>query len=125
MQVGWIRSILHVVCVVLAKAHVTRPSDALVGKLAKGTATDWVTRGHLRAPLNHVIRRSLWWLNVQSGQRKIKASVAVGQSEHLKRMLDQSCQHPNLIGTGSPCGKVYSLAGVLYIQDLDMTASRL
>ena len=25
----------------------TRPSDALVGKLTKGTATDWVTRGHL------------------------------------------------------------------------------
>jgi len=30
------------------RVNVTRPSDALVGKLTKGTATDWVTRGHLK-----------------------------------------------------------------------------
>ncbi len=31
-----------------AKVHVTRPSDVRIGKLMMKTATDWVTRGHLR-----------------------------------------------------------------------------
>ena len=34
--------------VVPGRVNVTRPSDALVGKLTEGTATDWVTRGHLK-----------------------------------------------------------------------------
>ena len=29
------------------RGRVKRPSDASVGKLTEGTATDWVTRGHL------------------------------------------------------------------------------
>jgi hypothetical protein len=47
-----------------AKAQMTRPSDALFGKLIMRTATDWVTRGHL----------TLYgrWLNVQSGQCEAK-----------------------------------------------------
>ena len=63
-----------------AKALVTRPSDALFGKLIMRTATDWVTRGHLT--LNG------WWLNVQSGQCKAELlSIAGRQSEGLKRTL--------------------------------------
>ena len=31
----------------LARGLATRPSDASNGKLFEGTATDWVTRGHL------------------------------------------------------------------------------
>ena len=31
-----------------AKVHVIRPSDVHTGKLVMETATDWVTRGHLR-----------------------------------------------------------------------------
>ena len=45
-----------------------RPSDALVEKSSKGTATDWVTRGHLNP--DNVMLEGAWWLNVQSGQRK-------------------------------------------------------
>ena len=29
------------------RGRVKRPSDASIGKLTEGTATDWVTRGHL------------------------------------------------------------------------------
>jgi hypothetical protein len=69
-----------------AKAQVTRPSDALFGKLIMRTATDWVTRGHL----------TLYgrWLNVQSGQCKAQAlpSIAGRQSEGLKRTLARISQ---------------------------------
>ena len=30
-----------------AKGYAIRPSDATIGKLIDGTATDWVTRGYL------------------------------------------------------------------------------
>ena len=32
-----------------ARVCATRPSEALIGKLIKGTATDWVSSGHLRS----------------------------------------------------------------------------
>ena len=47
------------------------------------------------------------------------ASVAMGQSAYM-----ESICHPNLMGMGSPCGKVYSLAGVLHMRIEDMMCFR-
>ena len=80
----------------LRKACMARPSDATWGKPHDGTATDWVTRGHLTL--------MLWWLNVQSSQCKELTSTATGKREHRKAEL------PKPVGMGTPCGKVYSLA---------------
>ena len=70
-----------------AKALVTRPSDALFGKLIMRTATDWVTRGHL----------TLYgrWLNVQSGQCK-----ATRIAEHCweTKQVSEKDMSPNLPG---------------------------
>ena len=70
-----------------AKAQVTRPSDALFGKLIMRTATDWVTRGHL----------TLYgrWLNVQSGQ--CKARVDAEHCWETKRRSEKDVS-PNLSG---------------------------
>ena len=38
---------VNIVREALRKACATRPSDAWTRKLVQGTATDWVTRGHL------------------------------------------------------------------------------
>ena len=40
-----------------AKGYAIRPSDATIGKLIDGTATDWVTRGYLNYKMHesHVI----------------------------------------------------------------------
>ena len=51
-MVGWMlhasgMKTVNIICY-FARVHVTRPSDAFLGKLGKRTATDWVTRGHLR-----------------------------------------------------------------------------
>ena len=102
MQVGWI---LHSVCIILARddsscqgatfvinecnstvnivlhpgrGSATRPSDALIGKLIKGTATDWVTRG----PLNHK----------PTERRGMGAECTVGpvRAESLRRVLLQA-----------------------------------
>jgi hypothetical protein len=42
-QVGWYGQY----CIIPGRGLATRPSDASTGKLVEGTATDWVTRGHL------------------------------------------------------------------------------
>ena len=66
----------------LRKACMARPSDATWGKPHDGTATDWVTCGHLTL--------MLWWLNVQSSQRKnpnSRSSAATGKREHRKDEL--------------------------------------
>ena len=45
----------------------------MIGKLINGTAIDWVSSGHLTLFLGE--EREVWWLNVQSGQRKLQAIV--------------------------------------------------
>ncbi len=63
----------------LAKVHVIRPSDAMVGKLANGTATDWVTRGHLRT---WFIRMDVYdGLMYSRSNVNRKVSIAAGQSD--------------------------------------------
>ena len=69
-----------------AKAQVTRPSDALFGKLIMRTATDWVTRGHLTL--------YGWWLNVQSGQCKARVAEHCWET---KRGSEKDIS-PNLLG---------------------------
>ena len=65
----------------LAKAQLTRPSDARVGKLTMRTATDWVTRGHLLHVLWMVAYCTVGPVQVANG-----TSTAGGKSVHLKRM---------------------------------------
>ena len=50
-----------------------------------------------------------WWLNVQSSQREPYASVAMRRS-----LVSEKDANPKLMGRGSLCGKVFSLACTCY-----------
>ena len=91
-----------------AKAYVTRPSDALLEKLSKGTATDWVTRGRLRRLVSMVAQCTV-------GPAQALASAAMGQSVHMESMRNTRSSWAWVSKMVSPCGKVYSLAGILYM----------
>ncbi len=60
-----------------------RPSDAIVGKLTNGTATDWVTRGHLKTWFikMDVYDGSMYSRSNVNREVILRVSIAVGQSD--------------------------------------------
>ena len=64
--------------------------------------------GHPRSPKES---------NLYGGSMYSRASVRQSERCHeTKCTYGKYVGHPNLMGMGSPCGKVYSLAGVLYMR---------
>ncbi len=67
--------------------------------------------GHPRSPKEIVL------LYLYGGSMYSRASVSYRERCHeTKCTYGKYVGHPNLMGMGFPCGKVYSLAGVLYMR---------
>lgn len=67
--------------------------------------------GHPRSPKES---------NLYGGSMYSRANASISERCHeTKCTYGKYVGHPNLMGMGSPCGKVYSLAGVLYMRLLD------
>ena len=108
----------------LRKACMTRPSDAMWGKPYNGTATDWVTRGHLTPThLSHQDQSNCVTSLRTGGEQEAgygglmysRASVrSTTTSRALPRVEENTerlnSRDPWAINYTTDCGKVYSLA---------------
>ena len=92
-----------------------RPSDALVGKLTKGTAIDWVPRGHLKTDPTGDIVCDRWRISMSPvgeghGGSMYSRANASREDEYCcrwKRVPEKDMDLPRLTGREfTLCGKV-------------------
>jgi len=69
--------------------------------------------GHPRSPKETI---SSITVDLYGGSMYSRASVSISERCHETKCVYGKYADPNLMGMGSPCGKVYSLAGVLYMK---------